>query len=328
MTTFQAFRVEMTGDQPVRSVQTVTLEQLPPGEVTVRVHYSSLNYKDALSASGNRGVTKNYPHTPGIDAAGVVTSSSDDRFNEGDEVIVTSYDLGMNTPGGFGEFIRVPAAWVVPLPTGLSLREAMMLGTAGLTAGLCVDALEHHSLVPNGSPVVVTGASGGVGSLAVALLAKLGYEVVASTGKETAHDYLRALGASHIIDRQALSETTKKPLLAASYAAAVDTVGGVTLANLIKQLEHGGAVAACGLVGGAELSLTVYPFILRGVSLLGIDSGACPFAKRERVWRKLAGDWKLDKLEEMTTEIDLAGLDEAVARILSGGVQGRTLVKL
>jgi acrylyl-CoA reductase (NADPH) len=324
---FRAFRVEKTGETFSGRVQTVARDTLPPGELTVRVAYSSLNYKDALSATGNPGVTKAYPHTPGIDAAGTVLESSDSRFAVGDEVIVTSYDLGMNTPGGFGELIRVPAAWALALPAGLSLREAMALGTAGLTAGLCLEALLAHGLESDQGPVVVTGASGGVGSVAVALLAKAGFEVVASTGTEAAHGWLRELGAAEIIPRAELSEASERPLLKARFAGAVDTVGGEPLSNLVKSLRYRGAVAACGLVAGPQLSLTVFPFILRGVSLLGIDSAECPMALRRRVWERLAGDWKVD-LSVVTQEVALEDLGGAIEEILAGRTQGRVLVRM
>ena len=323
--TFRAFRVEKQGDEFMRGAKELSLNDLPEGEVTVRVAYSSLNYKDALSATGNPGVTKQYPHTPGIDASGTVLSSDDERFKEGDEVIVTSYDLGMNTAGGFGEIIRVPADWVVPLPEGLSLREAMVLGTAGFTAALCVDALHHQGF--KDGPVVVTGASGGVGSVAVALLAKLGEKVTASTGSKGAHEMLKNLGASTILDRHELSEAQSRPMLKAVYGGAVDTVGGHTLENVIKMLKPHASVAACGLVGGPDLGLTVYPFILRGVNLLGADSQNCPMPKRQRIWQNLASDWKVD-LSQITKEIALDDLDEAIDAILAGETQGRILVKL
>ncbi len=323
--TFRAYRVEQDGERFIRSLQDVSTETLPPGDVTVAVAYSSLNYKDALSATGNPGVSKIFPHTPGIDAAGVVTESRDERFEVGDEVIVTSYDLGMNTPGGFGEKIRVSADWVVSLPVGLSLREAMVLGTAGFTAALCVDALLWQGLQPG--PVVVTGASGGVGSVAVALLAKLGHEVLASTGSEGAHAMLTNLGASRVMDRLELAEANKRPMLKGLYGGAVDTVGGETLANLVKQLTHHASAAACGVVGGADLNLTVYPFILRGVNLLGVDSQNCPMAKRTRLWRQLASDWKLE-LSSITTEIGLEDLDAYVEKILAGETRGRILVRV
>lgn len=329
--TFRAFRIEKSGEKPnetfLRSVQRLSPDTLPDGSLTVQVAYSSLNYKDALSATGNPGVTKSYPHTPGIDAAGTVTASSDRRFNVGDEVIVTSYDLGMNTPGGFGELVRVPADWAVPLPAGLTLREAMALGTAGFTAGLCLDALLNYGLTPQNGPVVVTGASGGVGSVAVALLAHLGFEALASTGTEAAHSWLKELGAAEIIPREALSEASPKPLLGSRFAGAVDTVGGAVLSNVVKSLTYRGAAAACGLVAGPELSLSVFPFILRGVSLLGIDSAACPMDVRRRVWEKLAGAWKVD-LDKVTREVTLDELSGVIDEILAGQTQGRVLVKV
>ena len=325
--TFTAYRVDREGDETTRSLQERNVSDLPEGEVTVKVGYSSLNYKDALSATGNPGVTKTYPHTPGIDAAGTVVHSKDPNISEGDEVIVTSYDLGMETDGGFGGIIRVPADWVVPLPQGLSLRESMVLGTAGLTAALCLDRLLHQGLTKADGPVVVTGATGGVGSVAVALLSKLGFETVASTGTEEAHDFLRSLGASDVIDRHELSETQKRPMFKSRWGGGIDTVGGSTLTNVIKSLRWGASVAACGLVAGPQLDLTVFPFILRGVSLVGVDSAACPMPKRRAMWEKLAGEWKVD-LDAATTEITLSELDSAVDAILQGKTQGRTLVKL
>jgi acrylyl-CoA reductase (NADPH) len=324
MSTFKAFRVEEKDGTFVRQLRDISFDTLPANAVTVRVAYSSLNYKDALSATGNRGVTKTFPHTPGIDASGSVTKSEDSRFNAGDEVIVTSYDLGMNTPGGFAEYIRVPPEWVVPLPKGLSLREAMMLGTAGLTAAMCIEALERNGFT---SPVLVTGSSGGVGSIAVALLSNLGYEVVASTGSEENHALLKKLGAKQIIHRSELSQVSEKPMLKPLYGGAVDTVGGDTLVNVVKSLRPGSSVAACGLVGGANLHLTVYPFILRNVNLLGIDSQNYPMAKREKLWNKLAGEWRVD-VRSLTTEIGLEDLDAAIRQILQGKTKGHVLVKI
>jgi acrylyl-CoA reductase (NADPH) len=324
MTTFRALRVEAADGLFTRAIKEMSLEDLPDNAVTVRVHYSALNYKDALSATGNKGVTKTYPHTPGIDAAGIVAYSKDSRFQAGDEVIVTSYDLGMNTPGGFAEYIRVPADWLVPLPKGMTLREAMMLGTAGLTAAMCIEALEHNGLA---SPVLVTGSSGGVGSIAVALLSKLGYEVTASTGSEASHELLRTLGATHIIHRNELSEATTKPMLKSLYGGAVDTVGGETLVNVLKSLHANASVAACGLVGGTNLNLTVYPFILRNVSLLGIDSQNYPMPKRQALWNKLGNEWNVD-LEALTTEVGLEHLSPALDDILQGKTKGHVLVKI
>jgi acrylyl-CoA reductase (NADPH) len=324
MTTFRALRVEEKDGVYSRTIKELSLTDLPDNDVKICVHYSALNYKDALSATGNKGVTRTYPHTPGIDAAGVVTESKDSHFKTGDEVIVTSYDLGMNTSGGFSEYIRVPADWIVPLPQGMTLREAMMLGTAGLTAAMCVEALEHQGL---SSPVLVTGSSGGVGSIAVALLAKLGYEVTASTGSETSHDLLKTLGTKQIIHRNELSEANTKPMLKPLYGGAVDTVGGETLVNIVKSLQPDSSVAACGLVGGANLNLTVYPFILRNVNLLGIDSQNYPMPKRQTVWNKLANEWKVD-LEALTTEATLETLSPAFDNILQGKTKGHVLIKI
>jgi acrylyl-CoA reductase (NADPH) len=326
--TFRAYRVELGGQGAAAAVKVLSEEDLPAGDVAVRVAYSSLNYKDALSARGRPGVTKNYPHTPGIDAAGVVERSGDARFEPGQRVLVTSYDLGMNTPGGFGELIRVPGDWVVPLPAGLSLRESMVLGTAGLTAGLALAALEHHGLAPKAGPVVVTGASGGVGSLAVALLARRGYEVVASSGTAEAREWLSGIGAARVIDRQELGAVSERSLLRAAYAGAIDTVGGHTLVNLLKSLRWGGAAAACGLVQSPRLELTVFPFILRGVALLGVDSAACPMERRSEVWRRLAGEWKPADLEGLAREVGLEELDGAVDEILAGRTIGRVLVRV
>ena len=322
--TFRAFQIEEHASGFTRQVVEKTLEQLPPGEVIIQVHYSALNYKDALSSTGNKGVTKTYPHSPGIDAAGVVTESQHQKFKAGDKVIVTSYDLGMNTSGGFADYIRVPADWIVPLPESLSLRQAMMLGTAGFTAAMAVEALERNGLA---SPVLVTGASGGVGSIAVALLHHLGYQVVASTGSEAAHEMLNKIGANQIIARQTLSEASERPMLKPIYGGAVDTVGGNTLVNIIKSLQLGSSVAACGLVGGVDLPLSIYPFILRGVGVLGIDSQSYPMSKREALWNKLGREWKVN-LEALTTEVNLETLSPAIDAILAGKTQGHVLVKI
>ncbi|HFD39509.1 MAG TPA: acryloyl-CoA reductase, partial [Anaerolineae bacterium] len=245
-----------------RRIERRSLADLPSGEVLVRVHYSSLNYKDALSATGHRGVTRRYPHTPGIDAAGVVESSDSDAFQPGDPVVVTSYDLGMNTPGGWGRYIRVPAEWVVPLPAGLTLRESMILGTAGFTAALSVHRLQHEGITPDRGAVLVTGASGGVGSLAVGILHRIGYRVVAATGKAEAEPFLRDLGAAEVVPRQQVLDDSPRPLLKGRWAGVVDTVGGAYLASVLKAVQLHGAVTCCGLVASAEFSTTVYPFIL------------------------------------------------------------------
>ncbi len=310
------------------ALSTLESDALPEGEVLIEVHYSSINYKDALSASGNKGVTRTYPHTPGIDAAGVVVESSAAEIQQGQQVIVTGYDLGMNTPGGFGQLIRVPAAWVVSIPSGLSLRGSMVLGTAGLTAALCVDNLLQAGLKAGQGEVLVTGATGGVGSIAVALLAKLGFKVVASTGKPESEAWLKQLGASSIIDRKELSDDNPRPLLKERWAGAIDVVGGDTLFNVIKTLQYGASVAACGLVQSPAFSGTVLPFILRGVNLLGVDSVELPLSVKQHTWEKLAGDWQLDNLESLITEIGFEELQASLQAVLSGKAQGRYLLNL
>jgi len=304
------------------------IKDLPVGEVLIRVRYSSLNYKDALSASGNRGVTRHFPHTPGIDAAGTVAESSVSEFVEGDEVIVTGYDLGMNTAGGFGQYIRVPAAWVIKRPAGLSLRDAMVLGTAGLTAALCVDKLEQAGLEPGNDPVLVTGATGGVGSIAVALLASLGYNVAAVTGKVDQAAFLTKLGATQIVERSALQAGTEKPILREQWAGAVDTVGGEILFNVVKSLKRGASVACCGLTAGTNFQANVLPFILRGVNLLGVDSVEIPLITKASMWDKLSLQWKINNLAELAEEISLHELPDAIERILAGRQIGRLLVRL
>ena len=329
MSRFQALQVSESGTGAfVQQLVTRELSDLPAGEVLIRVQYSSLNYKDALSASGNRGVTRHYPHTPGIDAAGVVAESSVSEFVPGDEVLVTGYDLGMNTAGGFGQYIRVPAAWLLKRPQGLSLREAMMLGTAGLTAALCVAKLEQAGLTPEAGPILVTGATGGVGSIAVALLARLGYSVAASTGKTEQADFLRRLGAAQIIERSALQAGTEKPMLKEQWAGAVDTVGGDILFNVVKSLQYGASVACCGLTAGVNFNASVLPFILRGVNLLGVDSVELPLVVKASMWDKLSLQWKLDNLADLTHEVALSELPAAIAQILAGQQVGRVLVNL
>src|SRR5690606_10769218 len=291
---FRAFRVHVEDGGVRRGVELVEPDVLPDHDVVVRAWASSVNYKAALSASGNRGVTRSYPHTPGIDAAGEVTASRDARFAPGDLVLCTGYDLGMDTPGGFGEYVSVPGDWLVRLPEGLSPEDAMVLGTAGLTAALALRRLASVGAGPGLGPLVVTGASGGVGSLAVWLAARAGYEVVASTGTPAAEGLLARLGAARVAPRSELAERTDRPLLKGELAGAIDTVGGVTLANLLKRTAIGGAVAACGLVGGAELETTVYPFILRGVALLGVDSQHASAAERAAAWEELARAWRED----------------------------------
>jgi putative YhdH/YhfP family quinone oxidoreductase len=319
---------ETAKGQFVRRIEDRSLADLSQGDVLIRVHYSSLNYKDALSASGHRGVTRTYPHTPGIDAAGVVEESSDDQFQPGDRVLVTGYDLGMNTSGGFGQYVRVPAEWVVEVPGDLSLRESMIYGTAGVTAGLSVLKLQAHGVSPDQGEILVTGATGGVGSLAVGILASDGYPVVAATGKLEAAQFLLDLGAREVIHRDEVRDASGRPLLRGRWAGAVDTVGGEYLATALKSTRIDGAVTCCGLVASPELPITVYPFILRGVSLLGIDSQNCPMAMRLRLWQKLAGEWKLANLNDLASECSLDGLEVEIERILQGKQRGRVVVDL
>ncbi len=328
MSTFHALLVEKLDDGFARKVVERSIDELPEGDVLIDVCYSSLNYKDALSATGNPGVTRKFPHTPGIDAAGVVTHSDSDEFSAGDEVIVIGFDLGMNTPGGFGQRIRVPAGWVVPRPEGLSLREAMILGTAGFTAALAVDKLEHAGMTVNSGPVLVTGATGGVGSVAVMLLAKLGYEVAAVTGKPEQHDFLRSLGATSFLSREDARAGADRALLKETWGGAVDTVGGEILFNAVKSLRYGCSLAACGLVDSPQIPATVLPFILRNVNLLGVDSVELPRPRKAEIWQKLAGAWKLDALERLEERLTLSTLSDAIDRILAGKMVGRGLVDL
>lgn len=329
MSKFQALLVSEDSPGHFRpEVVARDIAELPAGEVLIRVRYSSLNYKDALSASGNRGVTRQYPHTPGIDAAGVVEQSTVSEFAPGDEVIVTGYDLGMNTAGGFGQYIRVPSAWLLKRPKGLALREAMMLGTAGLTAALCVAKLEQAGLTPEAGTVLVTGATGGVGSIAVALLASLGYRVAAATGKAGQEEFLRGLGASQVVSREELQADTAKPMLKEQWAAAVDTVGGDILFNVVKSLQYGGSVACCGLTAGVNFQASVLPFILRGVNLLGVDSVELPLVVKASMWDKLSLQWKIANLAALTHEVKLSELPAAIEQILAGKLVGRVLVNL
>ena len=324
MTTFRAYEVAELQDNTFKGgMVEKQLDDLPPADVLIRVSYSSVNYKDALSASGNKGVTRHYPHTPGIDAVGLVEESGVSQFAVGDQVIVTGYDLGMNTPGGFAEFIRVPAAWVVPLPEGLSAVDAMRLGTAGLTAAMCVDKLLTNGLVPAHGPVLVTGATGGVGTIALILLARLGFEVTASTAKHEMHQRLLDHGASNVIDRDELSAVSSRPLLKQRWAAAVDVVGGDTLVNVVKSLHYGASVVACGLVQSPAFHASVLPFILRGVNLLGVDSVELPLQRKAAIWQRLASDWKLADLRSMTSLIAFEELDGALAAVLQGRHIGR-----
>lgn len=326
--TIRAYVVNQDGDQVQGQVTTIPVEQLPAGEVTIEVEYSSLNYKDGLACTGQGGIVRHYPHIPGIDAAGVVVQSEDANFSAGDRVLITGYDLGVGSYGGYAEYVRAPAAWVVKTPESLSHFDAMALGTAGFTAAMCLLAMERNGTQPDQGPILVTGATGGVGSVAVNILAQQGYTVAASTGKADQHDYLRELGASEILSREDVSLTDERPrpLLKGTWAGAVDTVGGSTLSYLIRTMDHFGNIALCGLVGGYNFAGTVIPFLLRGVNLLGIDSVLCPMPYRQELWQRLATDLKPRHLEQIAQVISLADLPGAVADILQGKVKGRLLV--
>ena len=314
--------------QPIGQVAFVPFADLPSGEVTIRVAYSSLNYKDALAVRAHPGVVKKLPHVPGIDAAGVVVDSSSDHFAPGAEVLVTGFDLGVGHWGGYCEYIRVPTYWIVPLPPGMSLRESMTYGTAGFTAALSVAVLLDHGLAADRGEVVVTGASGGVGSIALGILSKLGFDVVGVSGKPSARSLLESLGAKTIVGREAVDDHEPRPLLPARWAGAVDTVGGNILATILRSTQPGGCVTACGLVAGANVPLTVYPFILRGITLCGIDSISPPVERRRDLWAKLSNAWRPVALDELVTEIGLHELVPYVEEILAGRVTGRVVVRL
>lgn len=319
---------EKTDGEFVREIRERRLGDLPAHDVLIRVCYSSLNYKDALSASGDKGVTRSYPHTPGIDAAGTVHTSRDDRFAEGDEVIVTGYGLGENTPGGFGEYICVPGDWVVPLPNHLTLRESMILGTAGFTAAYGLRKIRHNGTRPEEGEVLVTGATGGVGSIATLLLSSAGYRVTAATGKPERTGFLKELGADRIIGREEVNDATGKPLLHSRWSAVIDTVGGAILDTALRQTAHNGTVACCGNILGHELSTSIYPFILRGVSLMGIDSARCPMPTRQQIWDRMGRLADGELLNRVASEITLDGLDEEIKKILRGGQTGRIVINL
>ena len=329
MNTFRALESAKTDGENTLSIVERSIDSLPEGELLIKVSYSSLNYKDALSASGAPGVTRNYPHTPGIDAVGTISQSVDGNFKEGDTVIVTGYDLGMNTSGGFGEYIRVPSSWAITLPDSLTEKDSMCLGTAGLTAGLSIQALANFDTTNgfNESKSIVTGSTGGVGSIALMLLAKLGSQVTAVTGKESQKELLFGLGASEILSREELSEVSRKPMGKPIWDFGVDVVSGDILTLLLASLKPGGAVACSGLVGGPSFESSIFPFILRGNALLGIDSVEIPLHKKEQVWKNFASDWKLD-LSNLVKEVTLENLEQEIETILNGDQVGRVLVKL
>jgi putative YhdH/YhfP family quinone oxidoreductase len=324
---YKAFVVEEQDSKFIRTIQTLSTDNLPAGDVLIRVHYSSLNYKDALSSTGNKGVTKKYPHTPGIDAAGIVKHSDNDRFRAGDEVIVTGYDLGMNTAGGFGQYIRVPAEWVVKIPAGLSMKESMIIGTAGFTAGISVLRLSEL-IKPDDGKIIVSGATGGVGSVALTILSEIGYQTVAITGKESEYDFLKHLGVNEIISRSTFMAIDKRPLFSAQYAGAIDTVGGTVLENILKTINPLGAVTTCGSVSSTQLNTTMFPFILRGITLIGVSAQNYPSNLRVNLWNKLADAWKPENLSEIVSEIKLEEIEHKIDLMLKGNLKGRTIVNL
>ena len=327
MASFRAFRITNTDGKIGAAIVDTTLDALTPGEIVINAEYSSVNYKDALAATGAGKILKRFPLIGGIDVAGTVASSADTRFREGDRVLVTGYELGVSHDGGYASCVRVPADWVVHIPDGLSSREAMVLGTAGFTAGLAIVRLERNGLATGQGPIAVTGATGGVGSIAIAALARLGYDVTAITGKDDAHDYVRSLGAREVLSRTTLTMGTR-PLEASRWAGAIDAVGGDLLAWLTRTTNYWGGIASTGLTGGVELRTTVMPFILRGVSLIGIDSAMCPMPVRADVWRRLATDMKPVDLDSIAHEITLDGLAAAFETLLAGKARGRFVVNL
>ncbi|QDU97807.1 oxidoreductase [Lignipirellula cremea] len=327
-TAFRCFLVRQGDKYPSGAVEQQTVNDLPPGEVLVRVAFSSLNYKDAMAATGDRGVARKLPLAPGIDLAGEVVASTSSHFEPGDSVFATGYELGVTHWGGWSEYARVPADWLMKLPAGMSAKETMTFGTAGLTAAQCVLALVEHGVKPEDGDIVVTGATGGVGSYAIGFLHRLGYRVTAVSGKPEASGWLTELGASSLLGRQEMERDPKPPLLSARWAGAVDTVGGQTLVNILRETSLNGCVAACGMAGGGKLEMTVFPFILRGVTLAGVGTAYCSRARREQVWGLLAGDWKPNDIENGVKTVTLDTVFAEVEKMLQGQHQGRTLIDL
>jgi acrylyl-CoA reductase (NADPH) len=324
---FKALMLEEKDGKVVSSIQEVDEAKLPDGDVTVAVSHSTLNYKDGLILLGQGRLVRQYPHIPGIDFAGTVSESANAAFKPGDAVILTGWRVGEARWGGYGEKARVKGDWLVPMPKGLDAKRAMAIGTAGFTAMLAVMALEEHGLKPANGPVLVTGAAGGVGSVATAILAKLGYQVVCSTGREETHAYLKSLGAAEIIARSAVAQPSGKPLEAEKWAGVIDSVGGQTLAAILPMMQYHGSIASCGLAGGAKFEATVIPFLLRGVNILGIDSVMCPIERRRIAWTRLAQELPFDKLDAMTETVKLAGLAALAPKILEGKIRGRVVVE-
>jgi NADPH2:quinone reductase len=327
MKTFRAYRIfEENGKSGGRIVE-LSLDDLDPGEVVIRTHFSGVNYKDALAATGAGKVIRRFPCVGGVDVSGIVETSQDSRYKTGDRVLVTGYDMGVAHDGGFAEYARVPADWVVPLPVNLSLFDAMALGTAGFTAALAIHRMEQNELTPGKGKVIVTGATGGVGSLAIRMLSQLGYHVVALTGKAGEQEYLRSLGASEVLLRSEIDFASKRPMEKALWAGALDSVGGDTLAWLTRTMQQNGSIACFGNAGGLELHTSVFPFILRGVNLLGVDSSATTMALRKQLWQRLAGDLRIGQIEKIAHRIALADLPEVCSKMVAGGAHGRSVVE-
>ena len=323
---FKALVTKEDNKKFLNSIEERDLSILPDNDTLIRVKFSSLNYKDALSASGNKGVTRNYPHTPGIDAAGIIEETTGNKFKPGDEVIVTGYDLGMNTFGGFGEYIRVPQDWIIEKPDNLSLSESMAFGTAGLTAGLCLRKLLLHGLKPDDGDVFVSGVTGGVGIISLMLFNKLGFDVTAITGKLDQEEYLRSLGAKNVIDRNTLDLELISPLQKPLYSGGIDAVGGKILSNLICSTSQRAAIACCGMVGGLSLDTSIFPFILRGLSLFGVDSAESLLETKKEIWENLASSWKIENIDENIKNIPLEELPNEIDEILKGNQIGRVRV--
>ncbi|MED5098925.1 acryloyl-CoA reductase [Niallia sp. FSL W8-0951] len=324
---FQAVVVDNKDSNFSVETKHVSLEDLSAGEVVIKVHYSGVNYKDGLAGTPDGKIVRSYPHIPGIDMAGIVVSSEDSRFKEGDSVIATSYEIGVSHSGGYSEYARIPADWIVQLPEGLSLKEAMIIGTAGFTAALSIQRLQDNGLKPENGSVLVTGATGGVGSFGVAMLSQLGFNVIASSGKKEAEGYLTSIGASHVIGREDVYNGKVKALDKQEWAGAIDPVGGESLAAIISKIIYGGSVAVSGLTGGGAVPTSVFPFILRGVNLLGIDSVYCPMGIRQKLWERIATDLKPKNLSSFVyKEVSLQQLPEELPKILEGGITGRMIV--
>ncbi|UEG54621.1 YhdH/YhfP family quinone oxidoreductase [Mucilaginibacter daejeonensis] len=323
-TTFNALVITEQNGQFTKEIKQLNISQLPDNDLLIRVRYSSVNYKDALSASGNKGVTKAYPHVPGIDAVGEVIHSRSDAFRQGDQVLITGFDLGMNTWGGFGQYISVPSDWALHLPDGLTAYEAMAYGTAGFTAALSVHALIKAGVQPQQGPIAVSGATGGVGSVATAILSKLGYHVMAISGKPDDGFLTKTLGATGVIDRNIfIDKHNSRPITAPAFAGGIDTVAGPILSGMLKATRYGGAVTCCGMVSTGDLDTTIFPFILRNVSLLGIDSVSAPMELRQQIWQFLANEWKPSNLSQLTQQISLEQLPETLDTLLAGQAKGR-----